>query len=80
MSLREITLGYSLGKDLVKKIGLTDLRFSVSGQNLLFINNKDYRGINIEARTSQTSPLVDGYQRGAFPIQKTILFSLEVGL
>lgn len=79
-SLREINLGYTLGKEALQQIGLSNLRFSLSGQNLLFWNNKDYRGINIEARTSQTSALIDGYQRGGFPIQKTILFGIEVGL
>ncbi|WP_445736589.1 SusC/RagA family TonB-linked outer membrane protein [Mariniflexile sp.] len=77
-SLREASLGYSLGKDALESIKLTNLRFSLTGQNLLFVT-KDYRGINIEARTSQTSPLIDGYQRGGFPIQKTILFGIEVG-
>ncbi|WP_289659971.1 SusC/RagA family TonB-linked outer membrane protein [Flavobacterium panacagri] len=79
-SLREISLGYNLGKNALKQVGLTNLRFSLSGQNLLFWNNKNYRGINIEARTSQTSALIDGYQRGGFPMQRTVLFGVEVGL
>ncbi|MBW1654267.1 SusC/RagA family TonB-linked outer membrane protein [Flavobacterium quisquiliarum] len=79
-SLREISLGYNLGKNALKQVRLTNLRFSLSGQNLLFWNNKNYRGINIEARTSQTSALIDGYQRGGFPMQRTVLFGVEVGL
>jgi TonB-dependent starch-binding outer membrane protein SusC len=79
-SLREVALGFNFGKETLQRIGLETLRFSLTGQNLLFWNNKDYRGINIEARTSQTSALIDGYQRGGFPVQQTILFGVEVGL
>lgn len=77
-TLREVSLGYSVSKNLLEKAKLSNLRLSLTGQNLLFVT-KNYRGINIEARTSQTSPLIDGYQRGGFPIQKTILFGLELG-
>lgn len=75
-TLREVAFGYNFN---AKNMKLSTLRLSLTGQNLLFVNNKSYRGINIEARTAQTSPLNDGYQRGAFPIQRTILFGLEVG-
>ena len=80
LALREISLGVNLSKDALKTVGLSSFRFSLTGQNLLFINNKTYRGINIEARTSRNSPLADGYQRGAFPMQRTILAGIEVGL
>ncbi|WP_418263223.1 SusC/RagA family TonB-linked outer membrane protein [Flavobacterium faecale] len=80
MTLREVSLGYNVGKTTLKTLGLTNLRFFLSGQNLLFFANKDYRGINIEARTSQSDALHAGYQRGAYPIQRTILAGIEVGL
>ncbi|NRS88045.1 TonB-linked SusC/RagA family outer membrane protein [Flavobacterium sp. 7E] len=75
-TLREVSLGYNFN---AKNLKLSTLRLSLTGQNLLFVTNNQYRGINIEARTSQTSPLIDGYQRGGFPIQRTILFGVEVG-
>lgn len=75
-TLREVSLGYNFDASKVK---LSNLRLSLTGQNLLFVNNNSYKGINIEARTSQTSPLIDGYQRGGFPIQKTVLFGIEIG-
>ncbi|MEZ7506839.1 SusC/RagA family TonB-linked outer membrane protein [Flavobacterium sp. Arc2] len=75
-TLREVALGYNFD---ASKLKLSNLRFSLTGQNLLFVNNNSYKGINIEARTSQTSPLIDGYQRGGFPIQKTVLFGVEIG-
>lgn len=75
-TLREVSLGYNFN---AKDLKLSNLRLSLTGQNLLFVTNNEYRGINIEARTSQTSALIDGYQRGGFPIQKTILFGIEIG-
>lgn len=75
-TLREVSLGYNFN---AKNLKLSNLRLSLTGQNLLFVTNNEYRGINIEARTSQTSALIDGYQRGGFPIQKTILFGIEIG-
>ena len=82
MALREISLGYNLGKKALKSLGLTSLSFTLTGQNLLFIANKGYSGLNIEARTGQSSggALADGYQRGAYPIQRTFLAGIEVGL
>lgn len=77
-SLREVSLAYNFSKSALDSMKLTGLRFSLSAQNLYFLNNKNYRGINIEARNSQSDALVDGYQRGAFPIPRTILFGVEV--
>lgn len=81
VSLREISLGWSLGKETLKNFGLTNLRFSLSGQNVLFFANKNYRGINIEARTSgDGNALIDGYQRGGYPMQRTFVAGVEIGL
>ena len=80
-SLREVNLSYNFNTDVISKIGLSGLRFFVSGQNLYYIMANGYRGINPEAR-SQTglynTSLIDGYQRGGFPIPRTIIFGLEV--
>ncbi|MDR1585781.1 MAG: TonB-dependent receptor [Prevotellaceae bacterium] len=73
-ALRDVTVGYMFDKKLVKKIGVNNIRLYVSGQNLFYIWSKDYRGINPEARytsSKYSSPLIDGYQRGAFPMQRT---------
>ncbi|HMR16058.1 MAG TPA: hypothetical protein PKD13_06215, partial [Mariniflexile sp.] len=79
IALREVSLGYTFSKEVLEKIKLTNLRFSLTGQNMLFLANNNYRGINIEARSTSSDALHTGYQRGGFPIQKTILFGLEVG-
>jgi TonB-dependent starch-binding outer membrane protein SusC len=80
ISLREVIAGYRLPNNLVRRTGLTSLRIYASAQNLLYFMSSNYRGINPEARTTSSqysSPLIDGYQRGGFPVQRVISFGLE---
>jgi len=80
-TLREVLIGYTLPANVIKKIKLNNVRFYISGQNLYYGFAKDYIGINPEARSNSglyASPLLDGYQRGAFPINKTILFGVDL--
>jgi TonB-linked SusC/RagA family outer membrane protein len=80
-ALREVNLGYTLSASLAKKIGLSSLRLYTSGQNLYFHSASGYRGINPEGRSTSgpySSALVAGYQRGAFPIPKTIVFGIDI--
>ena len=80
-SLREVNLSYALKAALVKKMGLNGLRFYLSAQNLYFHMASNYRGLNPEGRFQNgpySSVLIDGYQRGAFPIPRTILAGLDI--
>lgn len=79
--LRNLTIGYTMPKDIVKKMHLNDLRFYLSGNNLLYIWSGDYRGINPESRFTTgpyTNTLIDGYQRGGFPLTSTISVGFDV--
>jgi TonB-linked SusC/RagA family outer membrane protein len=81
MSLRTVTIGYTVPKDFTKKIGLSKARFYFSGENLVYIKASDFWGLNPEGITTggiYSSPLVSGYQRGAFPIQRTISFGIDI--
>jgi len=80
-ALREVIVGYTLPDKIAKKIRMSSLRFYFSGQNLYFHTANGYRGINPEARFTTgpyNTPLVDGYQRGSFPMPKTILFGVDI--
>ena len=80
-ALREVNLGYTLPVTLAKKIGLSSLRLYSSAQNVYFRSASGYRGINSEGRSTSGpygSALVAGYQRGAFPIAKTIVFGIDI--
>ncbi len=81
VALRDVVLGYTLPKRAATKMGLSGLRLYLSGQNLFYIWSDDYRGVNPEARYTYgayTSPLIDGYQRGGFPIQSTVTGGIEI--
>lgn len=83
ISLRDVTLGYTLSNKAAKKIGLSGLRLFASGQNLFFYwPDKRIGMANPEGRYKSgdeyKSPLVDGYQRGAFPLQYTVTLGLDI--
>ena len=81
-ALKDITLGYRFDKKQLRPVHLNTIRLYFSVQNAAYIWGKSYKGINPEARYTSNqyaSPLVDGYQRGGFPIQRTYTFGLEIG-
>jgi TonB-linked SusC/RagA family outer membrane protein len=80
-ALREVIIGYTLPDKLAQTIHLSSLRLYFSGQNLFFHTAKNYRGINTEARFTTgayNTPLVDGYQRGGFPMPRTLLIGIDI--
>ena len=80
-ALREIIVGYTLPEKWTKLVRLNSARFYFSAHNMYFHTSSDYRGINVEARFNTgpyATPLVDGYQRGSFPMPKTMLFGLDI--
>jgi hypothetical protein len=80
-ALRELVLGYTFPAKILKRASLNGLRFYCSIQNLYVHMAKGYRGIAPESRYTggnYSSPLIDGYQRGGFPLPRTILFGLDI--
>lgn len=81
VALRDVIIGYTLPKNVLQKINMRSLRVYVSMQNLLYFMGSGYRGLNPEARTTSgeyASPLVNGYQRGAFPLNRTFSFGIDL--
>jgi len=79
-ALREVVIGYTF-KGLAKRAHIGNIRAYFSAQNLYYHSAKGYRGINTEARFTTgpySSSLVDGYQRGSFPMPKTFLFGIDI--
>jgi hypothetical protein len=78
--LRNATIAFTLNKkDLTNH--LKGLRLYVSGNNLLYLWSKDYKGINPESRFTSgnySSPMISGYQRGGFPLTSTVTFGLDI--
>jgi len=81
IALRNVSLSYRLPSKVAKKAGFRGLRVYGTVQNLLYIMSDDYRGINPEYKYTSdaySSPFIDGYQRGAFPLQRTYTLGLEL--
>ncbi|MDT3402210.1 SusC/RagA family TonB-linked outer membrane protein [Mucilaginibacter terrae] len=79
--LRNIIVGYTVPQKWLKKVGFKAVRIYTAADNVFFVTGKSYRGINPEARmvsSAYASPVVSGYQRGGFPVNRTITFGLDV--
>lgn len=79
--LRNVILGYRIPAKAMEKLNVKMVRLYVSAQNLLYIMNPDFRGINPEARSTSSyysDPLIDGYQRGAFPLSRTYTVGVNI--
>ena len=81
-TVRDINFGYRLPKNYTKMMGLGSVRLYFSAQNMYFHTSAGYRGLNPEGRSTNGqyygSSLVDGYQRGSFPIPKSMIIGLDI--
>lgn len=74
--LKNITLGYTFPKKLIKGLGLENLRLSANIQNLLTITG--YDGYDPEIGASTASENVYGLDFGRYPSPTVYSFSLNV--
>jgi len=78
LRLRNVTLGYSLPKNVIGKARLNSVRVYVTGQNLLTFTK--YSGWDPEVNSDDFSSNVGlGYDFYSTPQAKTFLFGLNVG-
>ncbi len=81
IAFRDIQIGYRIPQRILKKVNLRDVKVYSGIQNLLYIMMSDYKGINPESRYTSgnyNSPLVDGYQRGGYPLQRTFTLGMNI--
>lgn len=77
LRLKNIQLGYTLPKELIRKIKVQNLRVYISGQNLFTITN--YRGADPEiGQLSSTDYLSRGFDYGTYPQCRTITGGLNL--
>ncbi|MFK7908185.1 MAG: SusC/RagA family TonB-linked outer membrane protein [Chitinophagales bacterium] len=81
--LKNLALGYNLPSDVTESLGLQNIRFSVSAQNLLTIT--DYTGLDPEvnytadqAGSNFSGNTAQGFDFGNYPTVKSVNFSLNV--
>jgi hypothetical protein len=81
MALRNLNLGYTLPSGLFKKFGMSNLRIYTSVNNLVVITSDDNRAYNPEGMMGEVSGINSqpGLNTGSEPINRTIVFGLNVG-
>lgn len=80
-SIKDIVIGYKFPKKIIKKLNLNSLRLYASVSNAYVHFAKDYHGVNPEARHTSgdySSPLIEGYQRGAWPMERSYNFGIDI--
>jgi hypothetical protein len=74
--LKNLTLGYTFDQKLIRKIGLTNLRLSVSATNLFTITG--YDGYDPEICASTASANVFGLDNGRYPSPTSFSCAMSV--
>ncbi len=74
MRLKNASLGYTFPSNISSKIGMSNLRLYVSGQNLITIT--DYTGLDPELNSGANNQLAQGIELYAFPQARVFTFGL----
>ena len=81
--LKNISLGYTVPSEVSEKLGLDNLRVSLSGQNLLTFT--DYSGLDPEVsyygsggNNNTSANTAQGFDFGNYPTVKTVTMSLNL--
>jgi len=77
LRIKNVTLGYTLPKDLLKKLWLKSARIYVSGQNLYTFTT--YTGMDPEVNYYSTDNIIMGTDFFTYPQSRTILVGLNIG-
>ena len=76
LRLKTLTLGYNFSPDLTQRIGMSNLRLYMQGQNLLTFTN--YTGLDPEVNQNARNALVAGSDFGTHPQVRTISFGINL--
>lgn len=75
LKLSNITFGYTFPKNIIRKIGLSNLRLYATGNNLATWTS--YTGFDPEVSTMK-SPLTPGVDSGSYPRSRSYIFGINV--
>lgn len=76
LRLSTLTLGYTIPKSLTQKVGIENLRFYTSANNLFIITN--YSGFDPEVSTRRDTPLTPNVDYSAYPKSRQFIFGLNL--
>ncbi|MDA9069803.1 hypothetical protein N9K07_03505, partial [Arenitalea sp.] len=74
--LQNVTLGYTLPRELLDKLNLMDAKISVSGSNLFFIT--DYTGFSPDVSLTGSNNLALGHDDAGYPVARTFRLGLNI--
>ena len=75
--LQNLTLGYTLTKNVLDRLRISSCRAYISGQNLWTMTG--YTGHDPEVGSFNQNPLLTGIDNGRFPISRSYTVGLNVG-
>jgi TonB-linked SusC/RagA family outer membrane protein len=75
LRFKNITLAYYIPKNIIKKVGVENLKVYINIQNMWTITK--YTGLDPEVGASQTSDNVFGLDNGRYPSARTYTFGLN---
>jgi TonB-linked SusC/RagA family outer membrane protein len=78
INIQNISLGYTLPKQLAKRAGMGSVRVYSTIQNALFITK--FPGFNPETNYKGDQTTSQGIDRGAYPLARTVSFGLNISL
>lgn len=76
LRLNTLTLGYTLPKQVSGKLGMSNLRFYVTGYNLFLITN--YTGFDPEVDARRNPPVTPGVDYSAYPKSRSFIAGINV--
>ncbi len=76
LRLNTLTVGYTLPRELVRRLKLQNLRFYVSGNNVALWTN--YTGFDPEVSTRRRTPMTPGVDYSAYPRSRSLVFGLNL--
>jgi TonB-dependent starch-binding outer membrane protein SusC len=74
--LRNLTLSYVLPDSWVNNLNISRCRLSITGQNLFTLTN--YTGFDPEVSSNAQSAYFPGYDLGAYPLARSVIFNISV--
>lgn len=77
IKLRELSLGYNLGKKVVDRLGLSSVKVSLVGRNLWLIKN-NLEGIDTETANLGSLNNGSGFENGSLPNTRSLGMNLSV--
>ena len=76
LRLNTLTLGYTIKESIVTKMGVSNLRFYATANNVFIITN--YSGMDPEVSTRRKTPLTPGVDYSAFPRSRAVVFGFNL--